>query len=127
MIEKSKLRIEIEALLKRNPNGLNTRDIAERVGADLVQVQRVITRLREQLSVRPTGKHNAPYVWINDGDKVTEALPNRISKMSGLFVPSRDSEISPKRPGSDQHELYGSRFGDWVHYRNGSKKHISET
>lgn len=124
MSEKSQLRIEIEALLKRHPHGLNTKQIAERVGAELGQVQGVLGKLRDQCLVRPAGKANAPYIWINQEAKVTEALPNRISKMSGVYIPARDNEVSPKRPGSDQHELYGSRIGNKIFYRDGRVEEV---
>lgn len=47
------------------------------------------------------------------------AQPNRFDMREGVYRPEKHNPRAPKRPGSDDHERYGSRMGDRIYYRDG--------
>lgn len=121
---KTDLRKEIEALLQRHPGGLTAAQLAERTQADIGIVRSIVGRLRDKLLIHATrpGNSQTAYRWQTEPPMTTP--PNRINKMDGRYIEARDNPPAPRRPGSDQHEQYGSRMGNVITYRDKTISHV---
>lgn len=127
MSEKSPLREEIEALLLKYPRGLTAAEITDRLTTEIAEVRRVLSKLHSRHQIRSTdpNKVNTRYYWYHE--EMSVASVNTINRMDGDYEPSIHNPPMPGRPRQDDHYRYGSRMGDWIHFRDGTKKHISET
>jgi hypothetical protein len=122
MNQKTDLREEIERLLQAHSSGLTSAQLAERTGGDPELIKSILGRLKRShaaKAVKP-GSPNTKYIAITVDYSTSN--PNRINVMSGHYIPERDNPSMPSRPGSDQHEQYGSRIGNQIFYRDGTVK-----
>lgn len=124
---RSDLRKELERLLQQYPRGITAADLAQRTQADAGLVRQTISRLHTKGLIRSTdpGKPSTKYVWFNESMAV--AASSRSDKTQDDYEPAIHNPPLPGRPKQDDHHQHGSRMGDWIVYRDGTKKHISET
>ena len=127
MPNKTDLCRELEKLLAKHPTGLTALELAKRVDVDLQDVRGTLSnmRTREVIGSTDPHKHSTRYYLITHD--VVVAAPNTTSRMEGVYIPARDNPPMPGRPGMDDHMQFGSRMGQVIHFRDGTKKHISET
>lgn len=122
MNQKTDLREEIERLLQAHPSGLTSAQLAERTGGDPELIKSILGRLKRSLAAKAVkpGSPNTKYIAITVDYSTSN--PNRINVMAGTYQPQRDNPSMPSRPGSDQHEQYGSRIGNLIFHRDGTVK-----
>lgn len=111
---------EIIGLLKRNETfGLNAKEIAEHLNADVLTVRRHVRNLIQKCKIYSSSPSSSKTKYLIQQLADPIARPNTIQKMAGVYRPERDNPTSPRRPGHDQHENCGSRMGNTIFFRDG--------
>lgn len=116
----------IEAVLKvvqSARTGVTSREIHLKTGLSMTQVWANLKKLQERYKVVreyrfPNSLVYVPYVHRKEQRDGLVAKANQINKMAGVYEPPVWGHVIA-RPSSQDHEAFGSRFGDKIFHRDG--------